>query len=86
MLWYKNTGTGGIFLKQNLTNVAEDANVNAVRASVRDLIETYKNNQQVNLGFTARQNITTGNNKLLQCFHFRRYSGFVVISIRYFVV
>ena len=40
MLWYKDTGTGGIFLKQNFTNVAEDTNANAVHAGVRDLIET----------------------------------------------
>ena len=84
MLWYKDTGTGGIFLKQNFTNVAGDANANAVRAGVRDLIETYNNNQQANLGFTAKQNITTGNKYLmlllLQIF------GFCVILIRYFVV
>ena len=51
MLWYKDTGTGGNFLKQNFTNVAEDANANAVREGVRDLVETYNNNQQANLGF-----------------------------------
>ena len=51
MLWYKDTGTGGIFLKQNFTNVAEDANANAARDGVRDLIETCNNNQQANLGF-----------------------------------
>ena len=64
MLWYKDTGTGGVFLKQNFTNVAEDANANAFRDDVRDLIETYNNNQQANLGFTARQNITTGNKQI----------------------
>ena len=33
-MWYKDTGTGGIFFsKQNFTNV-EDANANAVRAGV----------------------------------------------------
>ena len=40
MLWCKDTGTGGVFLKQNFTNVAEDANANAVRDGVKDLIET----------------------------------------------
>ena len=65
MLWYNDTGTGGVFLKQNFTNTAEDANANAVRDGVRDLIKTYKNNQQANLGFTERQKITTGNNKSL---------------------
>ena len=64
MLWYKDTGTGGVFFKQNFTNVAEDANANAVRDGVRDLIETYNNNQQANLGFTSRQNITTGNKQI----------------------
>ena len=64
MLWYKDTGTGGVSLKQNFINVAEDANANAVRAGVRDLIETYNKNQQANLGFTARQNITTGNKQI----------------------
>ena len=64
MLWYKDTETGGIFSKQNFTNVAEDANANAVRGGVRDLIEKYNNNQQANLGFTVRQNITTGNKQI----------------------
>ena len=45
MLWYKDTETGGIFLKQNFTNVAQDANANAVHDGFRDLIETYNNNQ-----------------------------------------
>ena len=79
MLCYKDTGTGRVFLsKQNFTNVAYDANANAVRDRVRDLIETYNNNQQANLGFTARQNITTGNKQitltllLLQIFGFCR--------------
>ena len=40
IFWYKDTGTGGVFLKQNFTNVAEDANENAVGDGVRDLIET----------------------------------------------
>ena len=35
MLWCKDTGTGGVFLKQNFTNVAEDANANAVRDGVK---------------------------------------------------
>ena len=59
MLWYKDIGTGGVLLKQNFANIAKDANANAVRDGVRDLIETYNNNQQANLGFTATQNVTT---------------------------
>ena len=76
MLWYKDTGTGGIFLKQNFTNVAEDANANAVRDGVRDLIETYNNNQQANLGFTARQNITTGNKQITLMLPLSQIFGF----------
>ena len=78
MFWYKDIGTGGIFLKQNFTNVAEDANANVFFDGVRDLIETYNNNQQANLGFTARQNITTRNKQItlmlpfLQIFEFCR--------------
>ena len=86
MLWYKDTGTGGIFLKQNFTNVAEDANANAVRAGVRDLIETYNNNQQANFALQRNRTLPLETNKSLYCFHFHRYSDFVVISIRYFVV
>ena len=35
MLWNKDTGTGGVFLQQNFTNVAENANANAVHDGVR---------------------------------------------------
>ena len=76
MLWYKDTGTGGIFLKQNFTNVARDANANAVRDDVRDLIETYNNNQQANIGFTARQNITTENKQITLMFPLSQIFGF----------
>ena len=76
MLWYKDIGTGGVFLKQNFTNVAEDENANAVRDGVRDLIETYNNNQQANLGFTARQNITTGNKQITLMLLFLQIFGF----------
>ena len=92
MLWYKDTETGGIFLKQNFTNVAEDANANAVRDGVRDLIETYNNNQQANLGFTARQNITTGNKEITlmlpfsQIFEFCRNIDKVFRGVKYSLI
>ena len=76
MLWYKDTGTGGVFLKLNFTNVAEDTNVNAVCDGVRDLIETYNNNQQANLGFTARHNITTGNKQITLMLPLSQIFGF----------
>ena len=76
VLWYKDIGTGGVFLKQNFANVAEDANANAVRDGVRDLIETYNNNQQANLGFTARQNITTGNKQITLMLPLSQIFGF----------
>ena len=73
MLWYKDIGTGGVFLKQNFTNVAENANANA---GVRDLIETYNNNQQANLGFTARQSITIGNKQITLMLPLSQIFGF----------
>ena len=76
MLWYEDIGTGGIFLKQNFTNVAGDANANAVYDGVRDLIETYNNNQQANRGFTARQNITTGNKQITLMLPLSQIFGF----------
>ena len=76
MLWYEDTGTGRIFLNQNFTNVAEDANANAVRDGVRDLIETYNNNQQANLGFTERQNITTENKQITLILPLSQIFGF----------
>jgi len=60
MLWFKNTGAGNVFFKQNFEQVANDTNANAVRDGVWALVDTYNNNQQANLGFTARQNITIG--------------------------
>ena len=80
MLWYKDTETGGVSLKQNFTNVAEDANANAVRAGVRDLVETSNNNQQAKLGFTARQNITTGNKQLILMLPLSQIFGFCDID------
>jgi len=41
-------------------DVANDANANAVRNVVRALVDIYNNNQQANLGFSARHSITTG--------------------------
>ena len=64
------------FLKQNFTNVAGDANANAVCAGVRDLIETYNNNQQANLGFTTRQNITTENKQITLMLSLSQIFGF----------
>jgi len=58
MLWFKDTGS--VFLKQKFEQVAYDANANAVHDGVRALVDTYNNNQQTNLGFTARQSITIG--------------------------
>ena len=86
MLWYKNIGTGGVFLEQNFTNVAEDTNANAVCGGVRDLIKTYNNNQQANLGFTARQNITTGNKQITLMFPLSQIVGFCRDIDKYFVV
>ena len=92
ILWYKDTGTGGVSLKQNFTNVAGDANANAVRAGVRNLVETYNNNQQANLDFKTRQNITTGNKQitlmlpLLQIFGFCRDIDKVFCSVKHSLI
>lgn len=76
MLWYKDTGTGGVFLKRNFNDIAQDANANAVRDGLRALIETYNNNRQANLGFTARQNITTGNKQITLMLPLSQIFGF----------
>ena len=76
MLWYKDTGTGGVFLKHNFNEVADDANANAVRDGLRNVIERYNNNLQANLGFTARQSITTGNKQITLMLPLSQIFGF----------
>jgi len=74
MLWFKDTGN--VILKQIFEQVANNANGNAVRDGVRDLVETYNNNQQANLGFTARQSITTGNKQIMLMLPLSQIFGF----------
>ena len=64
MLWFRDTGNGLASLKNNFGVVANDANENTVRDGVRAIIETYNSNQRANLGFSARQSITTGNKQI----------------------
>jgi len=45
MLWFKDTGTGNVILKQIFEQVANDAYGNAVRDGVQALVDTYNNNQ-----------------------------------------
>jgi len=54
MLWFKDTGTGNVTLKQIFEQVANDANRNVFRDGVQALVDTYNNNQQTNFGFTAK--------------------------------
>ena len=76
MLWFKDSGTGAAFPKQNFTLIANDANANAVRDGVRALTTTCNNNQVVNIGFTARQNITTGNKQIALMLPLSQIFGF----------
>jgi len=56
---FKDTGNENVSLKQIFEQVANNANGNAVHDGVQALIDTYNNNQQANICFTARQIITT---------------------------
>ena len=76
MLWFKDTGTGSPSLKQNFGGVADDANANAVRDGIRAIVEIYNNNLQANIGFTARQNITTGNKQITLMLPLSQIFGF----------
>lgn len=76
MLWFKDTGIGEASLKHNFQDVADDANLNVVRDGVRAMIETYNNNQEANLGFTARQKITTGNKQITLMLPLSQIFGF----------
>ena len=76
MLWYNDTGNGLASIKQNFAEVANDANAQAVRDGVGNLIEAYNNNQQANIGFTARQNITTGNKQITLMLPLSQIFGF----------
>ena len=75
-LWFRDTGDGSTTLKQNFDEVANDANANAVRDGVRAMIARYNSNRQANLGFTARQNITTGNKQITLMLPFSQIFGF----------
>ena len=76
MLWFKDTGTDSPSLKQNFGGVADDANANAVRDGIRAIVEIYNNNLQANIGFTARQNITTGNKQITLMLPLSQIFGF----------
>lgn len=76
MLWFKDTGTGTPLPKQNFVQVANDANANAVRDGLRALVDIYNNNQQANIGFTARRSITTGNKQITLMLPLSQIFGF----------
>ena len=64
MLWFKDTGNGLASIKQTFNQIADDANAAAVRDGLRNAIQIYNHNELANLGFTARQKITTGNKQI----------------------
>jgi len=74
--WFKDSGTGNVALKQNFEQVADDANANAVSTGIQALVDQYNNNRQANLGFTARQSITTGNKQNTLMLPFSQIFGF----------
>jgi len=76
MLWYKDTGSGLVSLKRNFPVIAGDSNAATVRAGVIDMIETYNSNQRANFGFSARQNITTGNKQITLMLPLSQIFGF----------
>ena len=47
-----------------------------VRDGVRALIERYNNNQQANIGFSARQSLTTGNKQITLMLPLSQIFGF----------
>ena len=56
--------------------MAVDADAHAVRGGVRAIVQRYNSNQQANIGFTARQNLTTGNKQITLMLPLSQIFGF----------
>ena len=76
MLWFKDTGNGLASIKQTFNQIADDANAAAVRDGLRNAIQIYNHNELANLGFTARQKITTGNKQITLMLPLSQIFGF----------
>ena len=76
MLWFKDTGKSLASIKQTVNQIADDANAAAVRNGLRNAIQIYNHNELANLGFTARQKITTGNKQITLMLPLSQIFGF----------
>ena len=76
MLWFKDTGNALASIKKEFDQIAEGADAPSLRNGIRALVQRYNNNQQANLGFTARQNLTTGNKQITLMLPLSQIFGF----------